>query len=238
VSPRTTASVLVLAAALLAGAGHAARLAPGAKLCVHPLALPFRGGEDDPRRAAIEARLGAALAGASFQVVEPARVKAVAERELHAVGGIVDPATGWRLPERFQDYRARVGAALRRELGCDAQLFASIVPVHASFASGAAKWDGVTQQVSSTGRIVLQAIAGEVESGWVSAFSLWLHVVDLAGDDVAFRSAGVETLVHLAVFKEKDLLPEDQWLTDASRLDAAIASALGPGGAALRGEVD
>ncbi len=232
---RRIARVVAVAATLLAGDGRAAALAPGAKLCLHPLTLPFRG-DDDPRRTAIEQRLTAALVGASFQVVEPSRVKAVMQRELAAVGGVVDPATGWRLPERYQAYRDRLAGALGRELGCDAQLVASVVPVHASFTNGTAKWDGTSQQVSSTGRIVLQAIAGEVETGWMAAFSLWLRVLDLAGDDIAFRSAGVEPLVHLAVFKDKDLVPEDQWLTDAARLDAAIASALGPGGAALRGD--
>jgi hypothetical protein len=39
---------------------------------------------------------------ASFQVVEPSRVNAVSQRELKAVGGVIDPAMGWRLPERYQ----------------------------------------------------------------------------------------------------------------------------------------
>jgi hypothetical protein len=116
------------------------------------------------------------------------------------------------------------------------QLVASVVGVHASFQHGVASWDGAKQQVSSTGRIVLQVLAGAVESGWVGAFSLWLRVLDLAGNELAFRSAGIETLVHLALLEDKDLLPEDRWLTDGARLDAAIASALGPRGEKLLGQ--
>jgi hypothetical protein len=228
--------VLAVAVTLLMGHGAAAGLAPGAKLCMHPLTLPFRGGDSDPRRASIEQRLTAALVSASFQVVEPSRVKAVSQRELKAVGGVIDPAIGWRLPERYQAYRDRLGRALARELGCDVQLVTSVVLVRASFQNGTAKWDGASQQVSSTGRIVLNALGGTVESGWVSAFSLWLRVLDLAGNDLAFRSAGIEALVHFAVLEDKDLLPEDQWLTDGTKLDAAIASALGPGGGKLRGQ--
>ena len=227
---RGSGRLLAVALTLLACSGAAAGLAPGATFCLHPLMLPFRTADDDPRRALIEQRLTAALVGASFKIVEPARVKLVRERELKASGGFIDTALGWRVPERYQAYRDRLGDALARELGCDAELLASVVQVRASFQYGTATWDGASQQVSSTGRVVLQTIAGEVESGWVGAFSLWLRVVDLAGNDVAFRSAGIETLVHLAVLKSKDLLPEDRWLTDAARLDAAIASALGPGG--------
>jgi hypothetical protein len=225
---------LAVATLLVAHPAAGAGLASNATLCLHPLGLPFRAGLDDPRRASIEQRLTAALVAASFRVVEPARVQAVRERELKANGGFIDPALGWRIPEKYRAYRDRMGKALARELGCDAELVASVVPVRASFVNGTANWDGVSQQVSSTGRIVLNAIAGQMESGWVGAFSLWLLVRDLGGTDIAFRSAGIETLVHLAVLEDKDLLPEDQWLTDGTKLDAAIASALGPGGRKLR----
>jgi hypothetical protein len=81
---------------------------------------------------------------------------------------------------------------------------------------------------------VLNALAGVHESGWVAAFSLWLHVYDLEGNDLAFRSAGIESLVSLAVLRDQDVLPEDVWLTNLDKVDAAIRSAIGPNGEALR----
>jgi hypothetical protein len=146
----------------------------------------------------------------------------------------VDPATGERDVRRHRDYRERLARALGTELGCDARLHATVASLRARFANGTASWDGTKQQVSSTGRIVMNVLAGVSESGWVSALSLWLHVTDLEGNDLAFRSAGIETPVSLAVLEEQDLLPEDLWLTDPARLDAAIESALGPHGASLR----
>jgi hypothetical protein len=149
-------------------------------------------------------------------------------------GGFFDPATGEYDTGRRLAYRERLAGALRSELGCDARLHASVASLRARFTNGTASWDGTKQQVSSTGRIVLNVLAGVSESGWVSALSLWLHVTDLEGKNLAFRSAGIETPVSLAVMEDQDLLPEDRWLTDPARLDAAIESALGPNGASLR----
>jgi hypothetical protein len=61
-------------------------------------------------------------------------------------------------------------------------------------------------------------------------------VIDLQGEEIAFRSAGIETLVNFALVKEKDRLPPDRWLRDEAKIAAAITSALGPRGAALRSE--
>jgi hypothetical protein len=199
---------------------------------MHPVQAPLP--EEDERRSNLERRLVAALIAAAFRVAEPPAVRELEERIRKECGGFVDPATGERDARRHRAYRERLAAALRTELGCDAQLHVSVASVRASFVNGKASWDGISQQVSSTGRIVLSALAGYTESGWVSALSLWLHVTDLEGNDLAFRSAGIETPVSFAVMEDRDLLPEDRWLTDGERLDAAIASALGPLGASLR----
>jgi hypothetical protein len=209
-------------------------LAPGAVVCLHPVQLPFAVGAGDVRRASIEQRLVAALRRESFDVVDPERVAALHERVLTAAGGFVDAATGMIDTTRRRTFHDRVARAFASELGCAVQLVPSVVAVRASFQNGFAEWDGTKQQVSSTGRIVLNAIAGTIESGWVGAFSLWLRLLDLQGDEIGFRSAGIEAVVQLAVLEDKDLLPDDQWLTDGTKLDAAIGSALGASGSALR----
>ena len=231
----TAGCAVVVAIAAVAGVDGAAAegLRAGATLCMRPMRLPFRTDEGGVRRAAIGRHVHDGLVAASFRVVAPAAVAAVLERELVASGGFVDPLTGTRDTGRFAAYQARTRNALGRELGCDAQLTASIVPIQAPFQAGVARWDGTSQRVSSAGRIVLSILGGMLESGWVGAFSLWLLAQDLAGEDLAFRSAGIETLVQLAVLEDKDLLPEDRWLADGAKLDGAIRSALGPGGRAL-----
>ncbi len=221
---------------MLAEAGLAEPLEPGAKLCMYPLSLPLSESRSEERRPGLQKKLIDALADASFEVADPAAVEALEERVRRESGGFVDSVMGQRDGPRFLAYRGRLADALRADLGCDAQLYASVVSLRAFFIEGLARWDGTTQRVSSVGRIVMNAIAGVHESGWVGAFSLWLRVTDLLGDDIAFRSAGIETPMQLAVVEDRDVVPEDRWLTDEARLDNAIRSALGPGGAALRSD--
>ena len=209
-------------------------LAPGAVVCLHPAQLPFAAGTADVRRSSIEQRLIVALQRESFTVVDPNRVAAVHRRVLEAAGGFVDPVTGTIDATRRRTIHERLARAFATELGCAVRLVPSVVTVRAGFQSGFAEWDGTKQQVSSTGRIVLNAISGTIESGWVGAFSLWLRLLDLQGEEIGFRSAGIEAVVQLAVLEDKDLMPDDQWLTDGAKLDAAIASALGADGSALR----
>lgn len=221
--------------ALAAGVSMADPLVEGSKLCLYPVQLPLAESDEGERRSILERKLSAALSAASFGLADPAAAEALRERVKRESGGFIDPATGERDAVRYLVYRQRLAAELRSQLGCDAQLYALVVPVRASFGAGVASWDGASEQVSSTVRIALSLLAGVPERGWVKALSLWLHAMDLEGNDLAFRSAGIETLVQFALLEDRDLLPEDRWFTDAARLDAAIESALGSSGASLRG---
>jgi hypothetical protein len=218
-----------LALWLAGGAVHAEALSAGSVLCAHSLRLPIP--EDDPRTERFQTKLLSALRAADFQVPDPAEVDALVERVHEQSGGFIDPFTGLRDAERFAVRRTALAEALRDELGCDARLLAHVEPVLVYFAGGRARWDGATDKVASGGRILL---GGANEYGFMRGFSLWLRVLDLEGDEIAFRSAGIETLVDFAVLKDQDLLPEDQWLSDDAKIEAAIRSALGATGVALR----
>jgi hypothetical protein len=232
---RFFSAVCVVAISLAAGSAAAAEpLDEGATLCLYPIALPFSDETAKERRPSIQEQLSAALIGARFRLPDPAAVEALEQRVRREVGGFVDVEMGTRDGPRYQAYLERLASALHDELGCDAQLHASVVTLRARFTAGVARWDGYTQKVSSTGRIVMSAIAGVYESGWVGAFSLWLSVVDLEGNPIAFRSAGIETPVQFAVVEDSDVVPEDRWLKDPVRIGEAIYSALGPGGESLR----
>lgn len=215
--------------------GHANPLASGSRLCPYPVVLPLSESEAEKRRPHFRELLEASFLAASLTLADPASVAAIEERVRGEVG-FIDPATGMRDVALHRDYQERLAMALEEELGCAGQLTISVMTVHAPYAYGVARWDGVSRTVSSTGRRVMNALAGVHESGWVSAFSLWIEVADLLGNSVAFRSAGIETLVHFAVLEDKDLVPEDVWLTDRTSLNEAIRSALGQEGRALRSD--
>ena len=225
-----TAGVLVLAGELaLAGP-----LDPGTRLCLQSPDLPIANAAADPRTADLQARLIKALEAASFVVPDPAAVDAVVERVAEKAAGIIDPYTGRWDPAGYEARRAAVSQALQTELNCQARMVAEVRPVLVRFQDGMVSWDGETEFISSEGRVILNALAGRNEWGFVPALSLWLRVLDLVGDEIAFRSAGIEVLVEFAVLKDKDLLPEDRWLKDEKKVDAAIGSALGAAGSALR----
>jgi hypothetical protein len=88
--------------ALPAAAQPAEPLAKGAKLCLHPLSLPFSESEAEARRPELERRLVDALAAASFEVAESPAVGALEQRVREEMGGFVDPALGVRDPERYR----------------------------------------------------------------------------------------------------------------------------------------
>jgi hypothetical protein len=220
--------------AFSAAAETPAALAHDAKLCLYPMGLPFSETQTAKRRPALEKKLIAELSAAKFRVADPDAVEALEKRVRTEVGGSIDPALGWRDAERFRVYSEHLARALKGELGCDGQLFASVVSLRAGFVGGTARWDGTSQAISSGGRQALHLFAGVEERGWVAALSLWLEVLDLPGNAVAFRSAGIETPVSLAVVEDQDLVPEDRWLMDEARLDQAIRSAIGAGGDGLR----
>jgi hypothetical protein len=219
---------------LLASPCFAQQLAEGTKLCPHPVSVPMSDVHAEPQRSNVERKLFAALREASFELAEPTAVRALQERVRTESGGYIDAATGERDEARFRAYRKALGSALHAEFGCDAQLHASVVQLRAPFAGGVASWDGTSQAVSSDGRRALHIFRGIREQGWVTALSLWLRVLDRDGNEIAFRSAGIETPVQLAVVEDRDFVPEDRWLTDEARLDAAILSALGRQGESLR----
>jgi len=234
---RLTVLPLCLAfAVLVPRAEGGGPLDEGSTLCLHPVEIPIPDRDGEARRASLEQRLRDALVAASFTVPDPPKVVELSEQVEQDMGGYVDVATGYRDEARYRAFREQRAAVLRRELGCDAELSANVVQVRARFTDGAASWDGATDSVSSTGRVVLNALGGVSESGWVAALSLWLRAYDLEDTDLAFRSAGIETLVSMAVLREQDVLPKDLWLTNVEKLDAAIASALGVKGLALRRE--
>ena len=195
--------------------------------------LPIANSEDDERREDLDLRLATALTTFGYTVVPGDAVTPALETFDEEFGGYVDPLTGVRIPERYEAYRAERAAMLEREFDCDYIVHASVVQLRAFHNAGFAQWDGQSQQVISTGRLVMGVLGGVAESGWVAALSLWVRVSALDGDEVAFRSAGIETLVTISM-GETDLLPEDTWLTDQHRLRDAFDLALGREGDAFR----
>jgi len=199
--------------------------AAAARLCFLPLSLPFD--EEDERFGMVEDKITNVFESAGFETTDSESVREAYEPVNEEWGEVFDPLTGRILGDKQARFEQEVGRAYRDALGCDALVRVSLALVRAQYSMPIATWDGTTRQVMSTGRTILTALLGQSQSGWVSALSIWIHLMDLEGNDIGFRSAGVEPLVEISISRDLDKLPEDRWLVDEERLDGAIDSALG-----------
>jgi hypothetical protein len=215
---------------LLLGPSQAA----ATRLCLLPASLPFE--EGDERFDVVEEKVAAVFRSAGFKVTDSEEIVDVYKRVDEEWGDIFDPLTGRIIKEKQERLIQEIGGAYRGELGCDALLRISIAVVRAQYQTPTASWDGTTRQVVSTGRTILTMLAGQTEYGWVSALSIWIRLMDPEGNDIGFRSAGIEPLVDFSYSRDLDKLPPDQWLRDEAVLDEAIESALGAGAELLRTE--
>lgn len=227
---------------------HPASMAHALRVCMLPSELPVP--EGDERRSDLESRLIARFERAKVAVTGPTEVARILKEVEGRSGAIFDPATG-RIDELKQAaYDADVDRSVRDQLDCKWFVRLSVQQVVARYFDNKAQWDGRRVAINSGHRrrlqafgrgaiIVLGAIGGVLiipgrEAGWVPALTLSVHVTDLDGDDVAFRSAGIHPLLSLSVSRGQDLLPEDQWLRNPAEIETAIDLALGDDLALLR----
>lgn len=211
---------------MLAGAATAARL------CVLPLGLPFEA--DDDRFELVESKVSERFEAAGFEIVPAARVGPVVERVDEELGAVYDPLEGRVIPDAIDRYRSALTEALREGFGCTGRLGISIAIVGTDFARGEARWDGVTRSISSARRSGIQLVLGYHKSGWVTATSLRVHLMDVEGETVGFRSAGIEPLGLIAGVSSPEMLPRDRWLRDDERFGSALDLALGEAAIEMR----
>ena len=213
----------LLAMALLVAAPSVA--AAGPSLCMLPSLFPFA--EDDERRSGLEARTAERFARAGIRLEGSAEVMKILKRVDERSGAVFDPATGQIDAAKHANYQDDIERSVVESLGCIGFVRLSLRRVIARYDGETAFWDGARIKINSTPRMLLQALAGYQEWGWVPALSLWIDVTDLQRRDVAFRSAGIEPIHDFSVSRGTDLLPEDQWLRDQARVDQALDRALG-----------
>ena len=202
------------------------------RLCLLPLSLPFE--EGDERFEVVERKITAVFVDAGFEIAEPEGVLEVYESVNEQWGEIFDPLSGRVLAPMQERFTRELGGAYREKLGCDALLRVTLAVVRAMYTTPTAHWDGTKRQVVTTGRTILTVLAGQTEYGWVAALSLWVRLMDPEGENIGFRSAGIEPLVELSLSRDLDKLPIDRWLREEEFLDAAIESALGTSAQLLR----
>jgi hypothetical protein len=149
------------------------------------------------------------------------------EAERTAAGGFFDPFTGRRDEDRMRSSRIRVFAKLREQFGITAVVYPSVVLTSAAFKQGTAKWDGVSESITTTKGLGKLFDPGTGFMGELSALSLEIRIAD--GDDRTLfdESGGIQVIERYSGGRLSDV-PESDLFADATRDSRAIEVALRP----------
>lgn len=201
------------------------------RLCMLPLDVPFE--KEDERYETLERLVTRHFEGAAVGIAPSAAVRKTYEKAVKRFGAVFDPATGEVDVVKQEKFDREVERSMREEHDCSGFVRLSLTQVAAWYGGVSARWDGRTRQVNSSARVATQVLVSVlagvviVEQGFVPALSLLVQVTDLRDEDVAFRSAGIETLNTISLSRGHDYLPEDRWLRDEEALEEAVTLALG-----------
>lgn len=153
---------------------------------------------------ALEEEITQRLQRGGFTVLSPDAMRAIRARAQAAIGGVYDPMTGARLPERFAALQEFAQHEYQTHQAVDAVLHADLVRRQVTFARGVATWDGVSEQISSSRasagvQRALSLLApgkGTLWEAHAGALSLVVTLTDLRGKTLYSRSGGVLALEY------------------------------------------
>ncbi len=192
----------------------------------------------DSARVEFDSLLTKALQQAGVTVVPSKEYEEIRRQVIEEVGGLFDPLTGAPDTTKTKQVPERCRRELRAKFNADAFLYASIVPVKASFNSGKVKWHGASQSLlKKKGGLVGFFASGKNYRGSLSALSLVVVIDDTSGVNMFRHAGGIQVLLKIS---GSDLVPvpKETILADHERNQAAVRLALEPllGKAAVKDE--
>jgi hypothetical protein len=159
------------------------------------------------------------LEAAGFAIIRPETTAAVWRHIRDSVGGFYDRYTGRLLDDKLGAVTVGTLALLRERYHAAAWLRPFVTLVHAPFAGGKVKWDGVEE--GSGGRGGLGGFLLGEHSGTLPALSFTVFLDDSAGRTIYHGVGGLQLAARLEEGRIVDM-PPDSLLTD----DAAIVRAV------------
>ncbi len=194
-------------------------------LAVAPVKL-----SDIKQRADVEQRYASLLVDAlqkgGYKVVDAATVRTISDKLDAELGGTYSPTTGRPIEAKVRELRARVLAELGAAHGVTAVAYPEIVVRSASFQSGYAKWDGASENMTtSKGFLGTMFNPGAQYQGRVSALSLQVELIAGANESAYQAFGGIQPLARVTGAGFMDV-PEPELFSDAARDEKAVALAL------------
>ena len=192
-------------------------------IAVTPLTVPRALEGEVELRQRIEALLVDRLQARGFEVVPVLECEATWETICNRLGGLDDPETGDRDPEKFSAARKHFLNELQARYGADAVLHAAIIGAPAFVGGGKrAHWCGVSQRIEDLPGS-LRRRPPEPPTGTCLA----VIVEEVLGIDMYINIHGLEIVVR-PVAGQWELIPPEELFTDVERLQAALDVTLGP----------
>jgi hypothetical protein len=202
-------------------------------IALAPITLPEGLHDPDAVRAAFESLIESKLREGGLVIVPPERVGEIWDREMDAVGGLYDPATGQRDEAKYQTVRRNTLSELRETCKADAVMWVFIQVVEAEWSGTTARWDGTTDSVKSRGRQMKESLPFAMMgvsvsySGSVGALSLIVTVEDCQSTVLYNNRGGIQVIAR---FLNGDPIPvpASEILTNKERNAASVDIALNP----------
>ena len=198
-------------------------------LSLAPIEVPSELPQADKAKLFFHAAISEKLTSAGFQVIGQEVFAQKMADVIREKGGAYDPVTGKRDEKKFWELQQACLKKVQAATGAKALLRVRVIPVTVPFSGCSTKWDGATQNVSTTFLGIFCSSAGMY--GKIGALSLLITLEDIDGKVLYFNGGGIQLgalHVNRFPFGAFQSVPADQLLGDEMRNRTAVDLSLGP----------
>ncbi|MEY4588537.1 MAG: hypothetical protein RL497_613 [Pseudomonadota bacterium] len=206
------------------------------RIGIEPPLLPAQLEEREDLKKALVDLVSKKLSEGGYTVVPPSVATEIRNKFLNKMGGIYDPDTGQLKQEQAQAVQMAASREFFDTARLDARLLVNIVMREAKFYDADAVWDYVTE--CSLGHMPPSAVAkfflGSTGiTGVLSGYSVLVRLYNSQGKMIFGRYGGIQLASYYDPNSRKGftgflIVPKDQALRDAKRLERGVAIATLP----------
>ncbi len=192
-------------------------------IALAPVSIP--NGLENPEqvKAKFESLVEAKLREQGFTVIPSREYEEIWKKMTNQVGGFFDPVTGKRDESKFKAVMTHTLREMNAKFKADAVLYASVYVVSAPFANNTARWDGVSESLTTGGAFL--ALFGGQYRGKVPALSFGAFIEDLNEIDLYVNSGGIQVLSKISG-GQLVAIPKSEVLANEARSVKAVDIAL------------
>lgn len=192
-----------------------------------PVAMPSGLDDPEPAKNTFQRLIEAKLQEARFMVVPSEKYAEIWKEMTEQVGGYFDPVSGKRDESKYKTVREHTFQELKTKFNADATLYPVIWVAKVNWSGTMARWHGASEPIMSTGRQIVEALAGISRQGTLPALSLSVYLRDIHGTDLYINSGGIQLLSKFSGGK-LTTVPQQELFVNPERNQGAVDIALDP----------